>query len=94
MKTELEKKQEELIECYKAHCFYKDSSILQLESEIAELKKQQEVSAEEISKEQLLDWVYKMGILLDKKVPLKGHNNLQRIEIAVRSYAQQGSKVN
>lgn len=31
-------------------------------------------------------WIYGLGLLLDKKIPLKGFTNAQRIEIAVREY--------
>lgn len=36
--------------------------------------------------EDLGTWIYGLGLLLDKKIPLKGLTNAQRIEIAVREY--------
>ncbi len=36
--------------------------------------------------EDLETWIYELGLLLDKKVSLKGFTNAQRIEIALRMY--------
>ena len=44
------------------------------------------VSIDSEGREDLGTWIYELGILLDKKIPLKGLTNAQRIEIAVREY--------
>lgn len=31
-------------------------------------------------------WIYKLGVIIDKKIQLKGFTNTQRIEIALREY--------
>lgn len=44
------------------------------------------VSIDSEGNEDLGTWIYGLGLLLDKKIPLKGLTNAQRIEIAVREY--------
>lgn len=44
------------------------------------------VSIDSEGKEDLGTWIYELGLLLDKKIPLKGLTNAQRIEIALREY--------
>lgn len=44
------------------------------------------VSIDSEGNEDFGTWIYRMGLLLDKKIPLKGLTNAQRIEIAVREY--------
>ena len=44
------------------------------------------VSIDSEGNEDLGTWIYELGLLLDKKIPLKGLTNAQRIEIAVREY--------
>lgn len=44
------------------------------------------VSIDSERNEDLGTWIYRLGLLLDKKIPLKGLTNAQRIEIAVREY--------
>ena len=44
------------------------------------------VSINSEGNEDLGTWIYELGLLLDKKIPLKGLTNAQRIEIALREY--------
>lgn len=44
------------------------------------------VSTDSEGDEDLGTWIYELGLLLDKKIPLKGLTNAQRIEIALREY--------
>lgn len=38
-------------------------------------------------------WIYELGLMLDKKIPLRGLTNAQRIEIAVREYCAQRKSI-
>jgi len=44
------------------------------------------VSIDSAGSEDLGTWIYELGLMLDKKIPLKGLTNAQRIEIALREY--------
>ena len=44
------------------------------------------VSINSEGSENLETWIYELGLMLDKKIPLKGLTNAQRIEIALREY--------
>ena len=33
-------------------------------------------------------WCYRLGIMLDDKIPLQGYNNPQRIELAIREFTK------
>ena len=44
------------------------------------------VSIDSEGNEDLGTWIYELGLMLDKKIPLKGFTNAQRIEIVLREY--------
>lgn len=38
---------------------------------------------------QIMEWVYQLGLILDKEIPTYGYDNFQRIEIAIRTFIKE-----